>query len=90
MFDAETIWGDPESRSESEHVDAVTKMQSLGVPQEALWEELGFTPQQIDRFKTMRAETALEIAVAGQALIPTPGPTNGNVPPVPRPAPAPA
>jgi hypothetical protein len=88
MFEAETIWGDPESRSESEHVDAVTKMQALGVPQEALWEELGFTPQQIDRFREMRAERALEIALAGEALTPgAPPATNGATPPVPAPAP---
>ena len=56
----ETLWSDPESRSESEHVDAVMKKQALGYPEEALWEELGASPQQIVRWKQMRAEAALD------------------------------
>lgn len=55
---AETLWGDPESRSESEHVDAVMKQKALGIPDEALWEELGKTPQQISRYKALIAEAA--------------------------------
>lgn len=55
---AETIWGDPESRTESEHIDAVVKTGSIGVPEEQLWEDAGYSPQQIERFKRMRAEQA--------------------------------
>lgn len=51
----ETLWGDPESRSESEHTDAVVKQKALGIPDEALWEELGKSPQQIDRYRTLTA-----------------------------------
>lgn len=59
----ETIWGDPESRSESEHVDAVMKKRSLSVPVFQLWEDLGYSPQQIARFKEMlREEKELGIA----------------------------
>ena len=54
-----TVWADPESRTESEHVDAVMKMKSLDVPVQQLWELLGFSPQQIDRFKQMRMDDAL-------------------------------
>lgn len=54
----ETIWADPESRTEGEHVDAVLKKKSLGVPQVALWEELGYTPQQIARFRELQSEQA--------------------------------
>lgn len=61
---AETIWGDPESRSESEHVDAVMKMQALGVPQEALWEKLGATQEEIKRWKQMRLEEGLSVESA--------------------------
>lgn len=50
-----TVWSDPESRTESEHVDAVIKMQSVGIPNEALWEQLGFSPQEIERFRTIWA-----------------------------------
>ena len=63
-IDSEVIWADPESRSEAEHVDAVTKMASLHVPQVALWEELGFSPQQIERFLAMREAEALEAAAS--------------------------
>lgn len=55
----EVIWGDPESRTEGEHVDAVLKRQALGVPTEQLWEDLGYTPQQRARFRTMQAADRL-------------------------------
>jgi hypothetical protein len=50
---AETIWADPESRSEGELVDALTKMRTLGVPLEALWERWGASPQQIEKWKNL-------------------------------------
>jgi hypothetical protein len=58
-YTAETIWGDPEFRSEGEHVDALVKLRSLDVPVVQLWEDAGYSPQQIARFKSMRAEDAL-------------------------------
>lgn len=57
--DAETLWRDPESRSEAELTDATLKQQALGVPTTALWERLGYTPQQIERFQRDRARDAL-------------------------------
>jgi hypothetical protein len=57
--DAETIWKDAETKTESEHVDALVKLQSLGVPKEQLWEDAGYSPQQIERFKTMATEESL-------------------------------
>ena len=50
---AETIWADPESRTEGELVDALTKMRTLGVPLEALWERWGASPQQIERWSNL-------------------------------------
>lgn len=55
---AETLWGDPESRSESEHTDAVIKQKALDIPDEALWEELGKTPQQIERYRALKAQAS--------------------------------
>ena len=55
----ETIWADPESRTEGEHVDATLKKQALGVPQDQLWEDIGYTPQQRARFRTMNAADRL-------------------------------
>lgn len=61
----ETIWRDPETRTESEHVDAVSKKKDLDVPAEQLWEELGYSPEQIARFPAMRARSSL----AGSAAL---------------------
>jgi hypothetical protein len=79
-----TIWSDPESRTESEHVDAVMKMKALDVPVQQLWELLGFDPQQIDRFKQMRMDDALN------QLLATPSAPAGSPMPTPLPEPAPA
>ena len=73
--DAEVIWRDPESRSQAETVDAAVKLASIGVPNEILWERVGFSPQEIDRMKTMQeADDLLAAAI--------PPPVNGQVPPV--------
>lgn len=56
VMSAETIWGDAESRSESEHIDAVMKRRALNVPLRQLWEDAGYTPQQIERFVEMLEE----------------------------------
>jgi hypothetical protein len=53
VANAETIWADPETRTESEHVDALTKLATLGVPWSTLMRLAGFSPQEIER---MRAE----------------------------------
>lgn len=50
----EVIWRDPESRSESEHVDAILKLKALNIPDEILWEKAGFTPTEITRIKAVR------------------------------------
>lgn len=73
ITDSEVIWRDPERRTESQHVDAVLKMQTMGVPSEILWEELGFTPQKIARIRLLRAQEAL--------LAPVPELPNPNRPP---------
>lgn len=70
MIAGETIWRDPEYRSEGEHVDATLKMKSLNIPVEALWEELGFTPTQIARFKALKAQENLELAAAAAGFRP--------------------
>lgn len=57
---AETIWADPEVRTESEHVDATVKKLSVGVPNEQLWVDLGYSPQQVERFRAMRRRQSLD------------------------------
>jgi hypothetical protein len=65
---AETIWADPESRSQAETVDAAVKKQGLGVPWEQIMEDIGYSPQQIDRMQAMRDAEGLIADV----------PANGN------------
>jgi hypothetical protein len=77
---AETIWRDPESRTESQHVDATIKLSALGIPSEILWERAGFTPQEIVRIKQLLASgaevaqttvppaTAPQVTVEGEAV----------------------
>lgn len=55
---AETLWRDPESRTEGEHVDAVLKTKALGIPWRQLMIDLGKTPQEIDRMEQWRREDA--------------------------------
>lgn len=71
VSDSETIWGDPESRSEAEHIDAVIKRRAIGVPLRQLWEDAGYSQAQIARFAEMLAEEAtwnLPADVTGEAI----------------------
>lgn len=80
IVDSETIWRDPRFRSESEHVDAIVKQRALGIPDEALWEELGYTSTQIARFKQMRLADALTAAASFDPFREVPAPTPVPVP----------
>lgn len=66
-FGAETIWRDPESRTDSEHVDSLVKLRALHVPLQQLWEDKGYSPQQIARFRSMLVEEAFV-----RAMLPMP------------------
>lgn len=52
----ETIWRNPEFRTEGELVDALVKMSTLGVPEEALWERWGASQVEIERWKKLNAD----------------------------------
>ena len=66
----EAIWRDPETRTEGERVDAIVKLATVGVPQEALWARIpGVTPQEIERWRVMRDQDAV---AAGLTLGRTP------------------
>lgn len=56
VLDAEVIWANPETQSEAELVDALVKRRALGVPLRQLWEDYGYSPQQIARFKELLEE----------------------------------
>jgi len=49
---AETIWKDPEYRSEAEQVDAALKLRALEIPTKALWERIGASQEEIKRWES--------------------------------------
>ena len=67
---AEVIWADFETRTESQLVDALVKMSTLGVPWVVLWEKWGTTQQEIS-------------ALAGRGGLPVPGPAPARAEPQP-------
>ena len=71
----EVIWADPRVRSDAQVGDFAVKMQAVGVPREAIWAELGATPQMIERwnelamaqaFKDLVTQVGQQQAQAGQ------------------------
>jgi hypothetical protein len=58
----EVVWQDAEMRNPAQVADAAVKLQTVGVPQRAVWEYLGATPQQLN-------EWALESAAAEIAAL---------------------
>jgi hypothetical protein len=63
----ETKWRNPEFRTEGELVDSLTKMKTLNVPDEALWERWGATEVEIARWKKQAEEQASRDPVASIA-----------------------
>lgn len=76
----ETIWMNPESRSTAEITDAAVKMDSIGIPRPALWEYIGATPAQIERWVAMGAETEGPPVVARETITPTPAEAAAQLP----------
>ncbi|WP_374283024.1 phage portal protein [Streptomyces sp. UNOB3_S3] len=70
-YSMETVWRDPEYRTESQHIDALLKLKQLNVPEEQLWSDAGYTPSQISVFRAMRKEDA-KAAAEVQKLGPQP------------------
>lgn len=72
-----TVWRNPEFRTEGELVAALVQMGSIGVPQEALWERWGATPQEIEQWKSMQTDAATRGDLAGLFGPPQPTPMPG-------------
>lgn len=77
--DCETIWMNPESRSTAEITDAAVKMSSIGVPLPVLWEYVGATPQQIERWEAMGARTEGPAISARESVTVQPAPGEAAV-----------
>lgn len=88
VAESETIWRDPENKTESEHVDALIKLGSIRVPDEQLWQDAGYSPTQIARFLDMRAREpkmpvekmarAVASGTNGPMIPKEPAPTSGG------------
>jgi hypothetical protein len=86
-IDAETIWADPERRNEAAAADAAVKKQAAGVPWRQLMEDLGYSPQQIDRMEAMKAADAFKTALLAPPPAPPAPPAPPGAPPAPPTAP---
>ena len=75
-MEGQALWADPETRSIAQLADALTKFQSIGVPQEILWQRLGATPAEIDAWKKMQAANP----VPARATVPLPAAPGDVVP----------
>lgn len=65
-----TVWADPETRNEKEHLEGLKTKRELGVPRETIWAEMGYDADAIERMKEQAAaEEAQGIAGLGQALL---------------------
>jgi len=61
--DGETIWKDAETRNEAARTDSILKQYVAGLlPDELAMEELGYSPQQIERAAAIKAAKAFEVA----------------------------
>lgn len=63
----ESVWEDPRIRSEAQVADAAVKWATLGVPEEVLWTWAGATPEEVQRWRIMNAQTQLTNAVLSDA-----------------------
>jgi hypothetical protein len=81
----QTSWETAESRSESEYVDSLVKKLALGVPPQQLWQDAGYSPQEIERFRELLVEYASYQDVSGH-LDPARRPTAMTEPPPAAPA----
>jgi hypothetical protein len=69
--DAEVIWADAESRSMLEVAAAAVQRAAAGVPWRQRMVDMGYTPQEIARMETERAQDALLGALAAPPAPPT-------------------
>ena len=61
----ETVWRDPETRTVAQAADAAVKLVQAGIlPAQAALESLGYSPQAVERIRSMRRQDALDQVVA--------------------------
>ena len=73
----QVLWRDPAQRSPGQVSDAAVKLQAIGVPQEALWLYVGFTPEQVERMRAQSVEQAFVQAATAPPAPPPAAPSAG-------------
>jgi hypothetical protein len=58
----ETIWGNPETPTVAQKVDAAVKLDQMGMPFRQNLEDLGYTPTQIERIAAMKTQDAMRMS----------------------------
>lgn len=61
FYAAETIWMNPEITTESQLADSLAKYATLGVPRVAIWERLGASQTEIDRWHKLLEQEPKEL-----------------------------
>lgn len=75
MFRLEAVWRDPSTPTLSSRAAAVVQLFNSGnglLPQEAAWQELGYSPERIAELKQMEASSSVNKFLAGLPPINTP------------------
>lgn len=77
FYAAETIWANPEIQTESQLADSLGKLAVLGVPRVPLWERLGASQTEIERWKELLKEEPSELPPQALAALVRAGATEG-------------
>lgn len=77
-WDAQTVWDDPEFRSQGALTDALLKQKELGVPMVVLQKRAGYSDKEIARFKDLRAQELDEEVSKQKKLAPVTGAEGGS------------
>ena len=77
FYAAETIWMNPEITTESQLADSLAKYATLGVPRVALWERMGATQTEIERWQALAQAEPTELPPQALAALLRAGATEG-------------
>ena len=80
-------WTAAGRRSEAVFADSLVKRLALGVPPQTLWEDAGYSPEQIEGFWDAIDEARAHGLTVGGSPAPAPGPPSAGLPPAPGPGP---
>jgi hypothetical protein len=75
---AETLWADAERRNFAQVVDGAGKLHDMGVPDEIVFEELGWSPQKTERALALKQVNDLLALTAPPPPAPADGHANQN------------